>query len=195
LVKLATVQRNLHTHLASRHFRSFWFYYPQGFDEFADLVAETWPGMEVERPEQSDETVLMFCREKRMTRELFWAGFGFQVWCQLLTHITRSAKATLLVVDEPEIYLHPDVQRQLVDLLRHIGPDILAATHSSEIIAEAEPSEIMLVDKRGTSAKRLSDVGEVQAALNLIGSIQNITLAQLARTRKVVFVEDESDFA
>ena len=72
------------------------------------------------------------------------------------------------------------MQRQLVDLLRHIGPDILVATHSSEIISEAEPSEIMLVDKRNTSAKRLSDVGEVQAALHLIGSIQNITLTQLA---------------
>jgi hypothetical protein len=78
VVKPATVQRNLQTHRASRHFRNFWYYYPEGFPDFADLVAKTWPGMDVEAPEQSGEIMLMFCREHRITRELFWSGFGFQ---------------------------------------------------------------------------------------------------------------------
>src|SRR5579859_4031623 len=67
----------------------------------------------------------MFCDERRIERELFWAGFGFQVWCQLLTHILRAETATVLVIDEPEIYLHPDLQHQLLSLLRDLGPDVL----------------------------------------------------------------------
>jgi AAA domain, putative AbiEii toxin, Type IV TA system/AAA ATPase domain len=193
LVKAATVQRNLHTNLASRHFRNFWFYYAQGFDEFAELVMRTWPGMEVERPEQSGETVLMFCREERMTRELFWAGFGFQIWCQLLTHISRARDDSILVIDEPEIYLHPDVQRQLLSILRGLGPSVLLATHSTEIMSEADPSEILLVEKTNRSAERLKDVAGVQIALEQIGSVQNITLTRLARSRKILFVEG-SDF-
>jgi predicted ATPase len=189
LVKPATVQRNLHTHLASRHFRNFWFYYAEGFEEFANLVTKTWSGMEVERPEQSGETVLMFCREKRMTRELFWAGFGFQIWCQLLTHISRARDDSILVIDEPEIYLHPDVQRQLLSILRGLGPSVVLATHSTEIMSEADPAEILLVEKTNRSAERLKDVAGVQIALEQIGSIQNITLTRLARSRKILFVE------
>ena len=136
----------------------------------------------------------MFCLERRISRELFWSGFGFQVWCQLLTHISRAWDASLLIVDEPEIYLHPDIQRQLLGILREIGPDILLATHSTEIMSEADPSEIILIDKSRQSAERLRDVEDVQMALGKIGSIQNITLTRLARNRKVLFIEGSDDF-
>lgn len=197
LVQDETVRRELETHRASRHFRSYWHYYPEGFSAFADLVKQSWPGMEVLPPERSDylsKKVSMFCLENRITRELYWAGFGFQIWCQLLTHISRSKEATILVVDEPEIYLHPDVQRQLLGILRDAGPDVMIATHSTEMIAEGDPSEILLVDKTARSAKRLTDLEEVQGALTLIGSIQNIVLTRLARNRRVVFVEDDADY-
>lgn len=197
IVRAETVQRELYTHRASRHFRCYWHYNPDGFEEFANLVRTTWQGMEVQPPDKPnymEQTINMFCLENRMTRELYWAGFGFQVWCQLLTHISRSKDSSIIVIDEPEIYLHPDVQRQLLSILGKIGPDILVATHSSEIITEADPSEILLIDKNARSAKRLTDISEVQVALNIIGSVQNITLTQLAKNRKVVFFEDDYDF-
>ena len=105
------------------------------------------------------------------------------------THLTRAKNSHLLVVDEPEIYLHPELQRQLVHLLREIGPDIVMATHSTEIVAEAEPSEILLVDRKNNRAKRLVAADKVQDALDVLGSNQNITLTQLARNRRILFVE------
>lgn len=196
-VREETVRRELSTHRASRHFRSYWHYYPDGFQAFSDLVKKSWPGMEILPPEDPDffnKTICMFCRENRIDRELYWAGYGFQIWCQLLTHISRSKSATILVIDEPEIYLHPDVQRQLHWILKGINCDVILATHSTEIIAEVDPSDILLIDKSSRSAKRLGDIDEVQSALETIGSIQNITLTKLAQNRRVVFVEDEKDF-
>lgn len=192
-----TVRNGLATHRASRHFRNYWRYFGEDFDQFAALIKRTWPGMEILPPELTDissQTLQMFCLENRMTRELYWSGFGFQIWCQLLTHISRCRNDSLLIVDEPEIYLHPDIQRQLLGILRDAGPDILLATHSSEIMGEADPSEILLVDKHKKTVERLRDIDSVQAALNTIGSIQNITLAQLARNRRVLFVEAFDDF-
>ncbi|KYZ77794.1 hypothetical protein AXX12_17160 [Anaerosporomusa subterranea] len=191
-----TVRRNLATHKACRHFRNYWRYNPDNFQEFAELVKDTWPGMEVERPHRVSGTseLAMFCLENRMTREIYWAGFGFQIWCQLLTHIARAKKSTILIVDEPEIYLHPDVQRQLLNILRYCGPDIIIATHSAEIMGEADASEILLVDKGKNAAERLRDIEGVQAALDAIGSVQNITLTQLARTRNLLFFEGPDDF-
>lgn len=198
LVQEHTVSSGLSTHRASRNFRNYWYHFPDQFDQFAELVSGTWPEMEIEKPERNvTETgaeLTMFCREKRITRELYWSGFGFQIWCQLLTHAVRASEADLFVVDEPEIYLHPDLQRQLLSTLRSLKPRVVMATHSSEIMADAEPAEILLVDKEQKSAKRLSDVEGVQEALEAVGSIQNITLTGLARNRKVLFVEGEKDF-
>ena len=136
----------------------------------------------------------MFVSENRIDRELYWAGLGFQIWCQLLTHISRCSESNVLIVDEPEVYLHPEVQRQLLGVLRGVRPDIVLATHSVEILSEADPSEILLVDKSRQSARRLRDVEGVQQALDNIGSIQNITLTELARHRRLVFVEGLHDY-
>jgi energy-coupling factor transporter ATP-binding protein EcfA2 len=192
----ATVTDGLSTHRASRHFRNYWYYFPEFFKEFSELVRTTWPGMEVEAPELdvSSGTLRMFCREDRLIRELYWVGFGFQIWCQLLTHLSRSKRSSLVVVDEPETYLHPDVQRQLLGIVRDVGADVLLATHSSEIMSEADPSEIVFVDRRRRAGDRLKDVVGVQKALDAVGSAQNITLTALARSRRVLFVEGEDDF-
>ena len=192
-----TVRRATGTPRASRHFRNFWYKNPDGFDAFQSLVESTWPGMSIGRPEITsplDRRLVMFCSEQRIDRELYWSGLGFQVWCQLLTHISRSNTSDLLVIDEPEVYLHPDVQRQLLGILRDIHPSIVLATHSTEILGEADPAEIMIIDKTTRSAKRLRDVEGVQQALDFIGSIQNITLTQFARNRRLLFVEGLNDY-
>jgi hypothetical protein len=149
---------------------------------------------EPERVSAISNEIAMYCSEHRIDRELYWAGFGFQVWSQLLTHITRAGNSTLLVIDEPEIYLHPDVQRQLVGILRDVPADVMVATHSSEIMAEADPGEVLIVDKLRRRAERLRDVEGVQRALDAVGSIQNVTLAQLAQNRRVLFVESIADY-
>jgi predicted ATPase len=192
----STVVEGLSTHRASRHFRNYWLYFSEDFDNFANLIQNSWPGMEIERPEldRSSNILTMFCREERRTREVYWLGFGFQIWLQLLTHLSRSKGHSLVIVDEPETYLHPDVQRQLLGIVRDIGIDVLLATHSSEIMSDADPSEIVLIDKRKRAGERLKDVDGVQRALGVIGSAQNITLTALARNRRVLFTEGGDDF-
>jgi energy-coupling factor transporter ATP-binding protein EcfA2 len=144
-----TVKNSLNTHRASRHFRNYWHYFKEGWDEFTNMISSTWPGMEIKSPELDfpNRKLSMFVSESRIDREVYWAGFGFQIWCQLLTHLSRANDVSLVVIDEPEIYLHPDVQRQLLTILRNLCADVLLATHSVEIMGEADPSEILLVNK------------------------------------------------
>jgi energy-coupling factor transporter ATP-binding protein EcfA2 len=195
LLNAETVRRGLATHRASSHFRNYWMHFPQGFDEFRSLLKATWPNVDIERPRAEGgvygELLVMFCRENRIPRELFWAGFGFQVWCQILSHLVRVKSTSLIVVDEPEIYLHPDLQRRLVGLLKDLGPDVLVATHSSEIVTEGEARDLVMVDKAKRSASRVAGVDGVRATLKAIGSNQNVVLAQLARTRRVLYLEGE----
>lgn len=178
---------------ASRNFRNIWYHYDEEFHGFRDLVTSTWPGMDVARPEVdfSHEKPLlrMFCPEERIPREIYWSGFGFQVWCQMLTYIVKSGEASLLIVDEPDIYLHSDLQRQLIGLLKAVAPDILIATHSTEMISEADPDDLIVINKRNKSGRRIKNPAEVAKIFSLLGSNLNPTLTQLAKTRRVVFVE------
>jgi ABC-type multidrug transport system ATPase subunit len=191
-----TVKEALNTHRASRHFRNYWNYFEEGWDDFSVMISSTWPGMAMSKPELDipNRKLTMFVSEERIDREIYWAGLGFQIWCQLLTHLSRANSASLVVIDEPEIYLHPDVQRQLLNILRNLTSDILIATHSVEIMGEADPYEILLVDKNKNSAKRLKDIEGVQFAIESLGSAQNVTLTHLAKTKKIVFVEGMSDY-
>ena len=72
-------------------------------------------------------------------------GFGFQVWCQLLTHVSRAGPDDILVVDEPETYLHPLVQRRLLAILRSTGAQVILATHSAPIVMDADMYEVIQI--------------------------------------------------
>lgn len=186
-------RRALFNYRAARNFRNIWHHYPERFDEFAELVRTTWPGMDVLPPEldrtHARPRLHMWCPENRKLREIFWAGFGFQVWCQMLTHLLQGRHSSIFLIDEPDIYLHSDLQRQLVAILRSLGPDILLATHSTEIIAEVETDQVVLVDKRRDRSKRLRNADQLDEVFRLLGSGINPVLTQLAKTRKVLFVE------
>lgn len=181
------------THRASRNFRNIWYHYPDSFDEFRELVNSTWPGMDIEKPEvdyaPKKPRLHMFCPESRIPREIFWAGFGFQVWCQMLTFIVASKGSSLFIIDEPDIYLHSDLQRQLVSILKNLGPDILIATHSIEIISESDPDDLLVINKNVRSAKRIKDPIQLQKVFQILGSNLNPILTQLAKTRRALFVE------
>jgi energy-coupling factor transporter ATP-binding protein EcfA2 len=120
---------------ASRNFRNIWYHFPDRFEDFRQLVETTWPGMSVERPEvvrvDDQACLFMYCPEKRRPREIFWSGFGFQIWCQMLTHIMQARDASIFLIDEPDVYLHSDLQRQLIAILKSLGPMVILATHST----------------------------------------------------------------
>ncbi len=195
LYKKEAARLALFNYRAARNFRNIWYHYPEQFEAFRDLLQQTWPGMDIEPPKVSmayDKTVLhMFCPEQRFPRELFWTGFGFQVWCQMLTHIVQSRSYSIFLIDEPDIYLHSDLQRQLLSILEDLGPDILIATHSPEIVSEAEPNYIVLIDKNRKSATRVQNIAQLHEVFSSLGSNLNPTLTQLAKTRCAVFVEGD----
>jgi len=186
------------TYTASRNFRNIWFHYPEDFDEFRQLVIQTWPGMDISLPETNysakTATLDMFCPEERIPREIFWSGFGFQVWCQMLTYIVKNRNSSLLLIDEPDIYLHSDLQRQLLGVLKTLGPDIIIATHSTELICEADLNDILVINKTNNSAQRIKDPSQLIDIFQVLGSNLNPILTQIAKSKRILFVEGK-DFS
>ncbi|HZE52593.1 MAG TPA: AAA family ATPase [Bradyrhizobium sp.] len=185
----------LFNYRAARNFRNIWYHFPDKFEEFRSALVRTWPGMDIEPPSvdtsHGKPRLHMFCPEERIPREIFWAGFGFQVWCQMLTHIIQSQDTALFLIDEPDIYLHSELQRQLLGFLRDMGPDVLIATHSTEIITEAETDDIVLINKEKNSGRRIKQPSQLEEVFSILGSNLNPILTQIAKSRRVVFVEGQ----
>lgn len=188
-----TARRALLSYGAARNFRNIWYHYPEEFEEFKQMLSGSWAGMEITPPvvdaDAGNVVLHMFCKENRIERELYWSGFGFQVWCQMLTAIVKNLKCNMLVVDEPDIYLHPDLQRRLVHILDEIPCDVILATHSTEIISEVSPESIVIVDKRKVKSVRIKSTNELPQIFFGLGSQLNPNLTQIAKTKKVLFVE------
>jgi energy-coupling factor transporter ATP-binding protein EcfA2 len=165
------VQQSMQTRRSHRMFRNIWYYNKDRFEDFRALVSKTWPSMSIESPKLArghPPTIDMFCKEGGKYRELSWAGFGFQVWLQTLTHLIFAVDSSTLIVDEPEIYLHPDLQHRLFEMLRASGRQVMLATHSVEIINAAEHDELALIDSKKKTAHRIDDIDGVQNALTTI---------------------------
>lgn len=107
----------------------------------------------------------------------------------MMTHFMRGNPESILVLDEPDIYLHPDLQHRLVRIARQKFGQIFIATHSTEIINEANTGEIILVSEEHKNARRISSDDGYRDVFTHIGSSENVEFARMARARRILFFE------
>lgn len=198
------VLQNRTTRLASRHFRNHLLILSNSYEDDGTTRLDTFyrfahewlpPGIELERPStrpgaRSPE-IDVYYREGRGPKELAWAGDGLQVFLQVLLHIFLSEEAPTLVLDEPDVFLHPDLQRRVVRLLESAPRQVILATHSPEILLESPKEAVTWVDRTRRRAVRAPSeeiLDDLQAAL---GSGVSLRLAQVLRREAVVVVEGE----
>lgn len=122
-------------------------------------------------------------------RELYWTGDGMQIWLQVLFHMFRQRSEETLVLDEPDVFLHPDLQRRLVTVMEELGPQIIVATHAPEVIAEASRESVVWVDRSDRYARRVKDTSSLDRAVSDLGSAFDLGIARALRSRVALFVE------
>lgn len=185
--------------LTSRHFRnSLYFLKSRDLTEYEATLEFIYANT----PEISDISILtsptgknlaldLYFKEaySRSERELYWAGDGMQIWLQILFHAFRQRTVDALVLDEPDVFLHPDLQRRLIHILEDLGPQIVLATHASEVVAEAPQDSIVLVDRARKTAQRITDTPGLDQLAAGLGSAFDLAIARALRSRVVVFVE------
>lgn len=81
-------------------------------------------------------------------------GAGFQnaiVLAILKAFEDRKKQGALFLIEEPEMYLHPQMQRSLYKTIRQIGESnqVIYITHSPHFVTIPEFNEIVLVSKNG----------------------------------------------
>jgi hypothetical protein len=113
------------------------------------------------------------------------------MWLQTMWFITRSRGAGTLILDEPDVYMHPDLQRRLIRFIRNQAPQVIVTTHSVEIIAEVEPESIVVIERKRPQSSFADSLPAVQSVLNGVGSAHNIHLTRLWSARRFILVEGD----
>ena len=72
-----------------------------------------------------------------------------QLFLRTLAIRMLNPENSIILIDEPELSLHPKWQQRIVDVYRKIGKNnqIIIATHSPHILGSARKENIMLLDK------------------------------------------------
>jgi energy-coupling factor transporter ATP-binding protein EcfA2 len=180
--------------LASRHFRNqLNLLYDEAFPRFKDISESTWPGLAIQElrgqgRRQGTELELMV-RDEDFVAEVAWMGHGLQMWLQTMWFLARCGDFDTVILDEPDVYMHADLQRRLIRFLKDRHPQVIIATHSIEIMSEVDPENILMVDREKRQAEFTTDIPQVQQVVDQIGGIQNLNLTRLWDSRRCLFIE------
>lgn len=192
----------LGTSLAPRHLRNHLHQLltPPEYALVKEIIDGSWDGVTLLdcAVNYRDNRIDCFYKEGRMEREIAWAGQGLQVWFQIVTHLVRLRSRAILVLDEPEVNLHPEKQNDLIRVIReYYGGSVIIATHSVELMNNVSVSHIIHVQKRKNrpEIKSTQDRHYLNLVRSEVGSNFNLIASQFEEFDLIIFTEDASDFS
>ena len=104
-----------------------------------------------------------------------------------------KASGTIFVIKEPELHLHAERQKQILDLIRGADPSLqfIIETHSPVFLGTAEDETVLLATKSGGQTEMARIAPE---NMGLIREELGISHADALYNENVLFVEGESEF-
>lgn len=187
-----TVMDDKDTYLSSLHFRNEIYQWKDSYySDFKQLAEETWNSLEISSPvfSQTDNIISLIVKDNRFYAEIGKMGSGLQLWLQIMWFISRSKDCDIIILDEPDIYMHSEMQRKILEIVRNNFSQVIIATHSLEIISRVDPECILEINKKHKTMQYANDVPSVQKIIDDIGWVSNLSLINLGRQRKCLFVE------
>lgn len=189
------VMDSMSSSIGSLHFRNQLRLFPQDFMAFKGLAEKTWQGLSIVDLEGNagvhGDPLGLLVRDGNFTAEVGWMGHGLQMWLQVMWFLARVSRDSVLILDEPDVYMHADLQRRLIRELRGKYAQTIVATHSVEILAEVEPENVLVLDHRRNRSDFAPSLPAVQRVIEHVGGVHNIHLARLWNSKKCILVEGD----
>jgi hypothetical protein len=180
---------------ASLHFRNQLNLYPEYYEEFKRLSETTWSGLKVLNLERGGanprEPLALLIQDHDFVAEVAWMGHGLQMWLQTMWFLARSKDSTTIILDEPDVYMHADLQRKLIRLLKGRHRQVIVATHSVEIMAEVDAQDVLIINRGAKKSMYAASIPSVQQVIDHIGGVHNLQLARLWGSHRCLLVEGE----
>lgn len=162
----------------------------QTFQQIGDAFTEISDGYKFDIHMNSateNEIVLMFADKSNVWRQAKVCGLGLQDLLIILVFIFHP-KYSVILIEEPENHLHPDMQRKLLGLLRNTQKQYFLSTHSNVFLNSPLVNKVLLT-KYVKNAIKVDDITSRAIALHDLGySVADNLVADL-----IILVEGPTD--
>ena len=122
------------------------------FDEINEIFENLNIDVKVEDISQDGRNITLFTNSSGDEFDINELSSGEkQLFLRTLAIKMLNPENSIILIDEPELSLHPKWQQRIVDVYRKIGKNnqIIIATHSPHILGSVKKENIMLLDKDG----------------------------------------------
>ena len=144
---------------------------PENLSRIVEILSSVSPGLKRVLPvRQGKQLSLRFVQEwgegKRLDFDAFSMSDGLLRALGLILAIYQPNRPAVIVIEEPEVSIHPGALSTILDLLRHAskGMQVLVTTHSPDILdAKWLAEEMLRMVSMENGVTRVSRVSEFSA--------------------------------
>ncbi|MDI6792412.1 MAG: AAA family ATPase [bacterium] len=182
---------------------------PERFDRIKNHILNVFPEIQdltIDHDEETNNYVLKIQERfkknsgfEEVNYDVHQTGLGMQSLVLIIANIFMN-DSDIVLLDEPEIHMHPELVKKFVDIVQHISSQkqIILTTHSVPLVNSVEVEKVFSLkyypEKRGViavPAKNNKDIIELFDDLGF--DFKNEIFGYSPRSNLVVFVEGESD--
>ena len=196
------VRRTIDSQLASLHFRNQLRFDHSAYRRFRQMVEESWPGVRIRELNTIPVTapaplpptkylLSLLVQNDDFVAEVSRMGHGLQMWLQTMWFLARTPSEATVILDEPDVYMHPDLQRRLLRLVERRNKQAIIATHSTEIMSDVGPESILVIEKTASVSEFASSLPDVQRVIDTLGGVQNLHLVRLWSSKRFLILEGD----
>lgn len=120
-------------------------------------------------------------------------GTGIGQVLAIIYAVIESQGKKILLIDEPNSFLHPSASRKLLDVLARYEHQYIISTHSPEMISRSHPDTLHVL-KRGDNHTTIEKMGskEVSSVKDVLNEV-GVRLSDLMGLDSIIWVEGQTE--
>jgi AAA15 family ATPase/GTPase len=171
--------------------------FPDPLEKYQQIFRELLPGKELQNItpatpkdftyKDSDGSILPFSSLSSGEQEVVKVIFDV---------IRKEIRHSVIIVDEPELHLHPTLTFKLIETLKTIGDhtnQFIFLTHSADLISTYySTGDVYFIDANQTGINQAHKLSELRRSHNEVVQLIGQNLGLFAVGKKLIFIEGEN---
>lgn len=143
--------------------------------------------------------IVVWCHDPETRRDdlavpLLESGTGIAQVLAILYVVMTSERPQVVIIDEPQSFLHPGASRKLIDFLRgYPQHQFIIATHSADVISATNPTTITLTRFEGGQSIIRQIDAETEHGVRAILEDLGVRLSDLFGADNILWVEGRTE--
>ena len=171
--------------------------FPDPLQKYKDIFAALLPGKELQDINPANPREFYYKENSGNPLPFSSLSSGEQEVVKVVFDVVRKEiRHSVIIVDEPELHLHPTLTFKLIEILKTIGDhtnQFIFLTHSADLISTYySTGDVYFIDATQTGTNQAHKLSELSHAHNGVVQLIGQNLGLFAVGKKLIFIEGEN---